>query len=83
VKKKAKRQYYKDEEALKNIGKRLRRIRVLNHISQESLANECEIDYSQINRMELGKVNFTISNLYRIARALNMNPKDLLIETDL
>ncbi len=47
-------------------------------ISQETLANECEIDYSQLNRMELGKVNFSISYLYRIAEALSVDPKDLL-----
>lgn len=48
------------------------------NVSQESLANECEVDYSQINRMELGKVNFSISYLYKIAEVLQVNPKDLL-----
>ena len=48
------------------------------NVSQETLANECEIDYSQINRMELGKVNFSVSYLSKIAGALNINPKDLL-----
>jgi transcriptional regulator with XRE-family HTH domain len=47
-------------------------------MSQEDLANEIEVDYSQINRMELGKVNFSISHLYRVARALKINPKELL-----
>ncbi len=42
------------------------------------LANDCEIDYSQVNRMELGKVNFSISYLYKIAAALEVNPKELL-----
>ena len=78
MKKNARRQYYKDEEALRDIGLKIREARMLNHFSQASLANECEIDYSQINRMELGKVNFTISNLYRIAKALNVSAKDLL-----
>ncbi len=48
------------------------------NVSQETLANECEIDYSQINRMELGKVNFSVSYLSKIAGVLNINPKDLL-----
>ena len=48
------------------------------NVSQETLANECEIDYSQINRMELGKVNFSVSCLSKIASVLNINPKELL-----
>jgi transcriptional regulator with XRE-family HTH domain len=78
VKKKATRTYYKDDEALKTIGEKIREIRIWNKISQEDLANEIDVDYSQINRMELGKVNFSISNLYRVARALKIKPKDLL-----
>ena len=78
MKKKAKRSYYKDEEALKQVGDKIREIRTRKQISQENLANECDIDYSQINRMELGKVNFSISYLYKIAKALKVEPKELL-----
>jgi transcriptional regulator with XRE-family HTH domain len=70
--------YFKDEEALKQIGNRIREIRTSKQLSQESLANSCGIDYSQVNRMELGKINFGISYLFRIAQALDVNPKDLL-----
>jgi transcriptional regulator with XRE-family HTH domain len=69
---------YKDEDLLMRIGKKIREARIEKNISQELLANECETDYSQINRMELGKVNFTISQLYRIASVLNIPAKDLL-----
>ena len=78
MKKKAKNSYYKNDEVLKRIGEKIREIRTLNQISQESLANESGLDYSQVNRMELGKVNFNISNLYRIAKALNISLKDLV-----
>jgi transcriptional regulator with XRE-family HTH domain len=78
VKKKTPRRYYKDEELLTKIGNKIREVRLSKNISQESLANEIEVDYSQVNRMELGKVNFNISNLYRIAKALNADPKRLL-----
>ena len=75
---KQKRNYYKDEVLLKYIGGRIREIRISKNISQEDLASDCEVDYSQINRMELGKVNFSISNLFRIAKALDVDPKELL-----
>ena len=78
MKSKRKRSYYKDDEVLKSIGTKIRELRINKEISQETLANECDLDYSQVNRMELGKVNFSISNLFRIARALNVDPKELL-----
>lgn len=79
VKTKGVRRYYKDENALKQIGNRIREIRTSKEISQENLANDCDIDYSQVNRMELGKVNFSISYLFRIAKALQVHPKELLL----
>lgn len=78
VKKKAKRSYYKDEGALLSIGQTIREIRRTKKISQENLANDCEVDQSQITRMELGKVDFSISNLLRIAKALNVDPREFL-----
>ena len=78
MKKHPKRRYYKDDALLKEIGEKIREVRLKKDISQEMLANECEIDYSQVNRMELGKVNFSISYLYKIASALGANPKDFL-----
>ena len=78
MKKHPKRRYYKDDALLKKVGEKIREIRLKQDISQEMLANECEIDYSQVNRMELGKVIFSISHLYKIASALAVNPKDLL-----
>lgn len=78
VKQPEKIKYFKDDEALKHIGNKIREFRTIKKISQESLANTCDIDYSQINRMELGKVNFGISYLFRIAQALEVDPADLL-----
>jgi len=78
VKKKPKRRNYRDEELIKQVGANLRKARLERDITIENLANEIGVDYSQINRMELGKVNFTISNLYRIAAVLKTDPKKLL-----
>ncbi len=49
------------------------------NMSQENLAFECDYaDYSQINRMELGKVNFSISYLKLIAEKLEVPVTELL-----
>ena len=78
MKKRSKRYYFRDDNLLIQIGVKIREARMKKNISQETLANESEIDYSQINRMELGKVNFSVSYLSKIAHVLNINPKDLL-----
>ena len=78
VKKKPERKYYNDEILLKAIGEKIRTIRLSQNMSQESLANNCGIDYSQVNRMELGKVNFGIIYLYKIALVFQIDPKELL-----
>jgi transcriptional regulator with XRE-family HTH domain len=69
---------YKDDELLKQIGGKIREERTALNMSIENLANECEVDYSQINRMELGKVNFNISSLNKVAKVLRVSLKDLL-----
>ena len=53
-------------------------IKKQKEISIETLANTSGMDYSQLARMELGQVNFTISYLFRVAEALGITPKDLL-----
>jgi transcriptional regulator with XRE-family HTH domain len=78
VKKRVKRIYYKDEEMLKQIGVKIREARSGKNMTIEALAIECEVDYSQINRMELGKVNFAVSYLSKVAKALKIDPKELL-----
>ena len=78
VKKQLKKGYYKDDNLLTEIGNKIRTCRITKGFSIEYLANESEVDYSQLSRMELGKVNFSISILFKIATNLGINAKDLL-----
>lgn len=70
--------YYKDPGAMKLAGGKIREIRLSKRVTIEEFANECGVDTSQIGRMELGKVNFSISYLYRIAKAMEIHPKELI-----
>ena len=63
---------------MKQVGEKIREVRGRRNVSIEALANDCGVDYSQVNRMELGKVNFSISYLNKIAAALGVDPKELL-----
>ena len=78
MKKQGKRKYYINKPALSLVGAKMREIRLRKDISIEYLANTSGMDYSQLARMELGQVNFTISYLFRVAEALGVTPKELL-----
>ena len=71
--------YQRDDLFLKSIGIKIRQLRIQKVMSQENLAFECDYaDFSQINRIELGKVNFSISYLKLIAEKLNVPVGELL-----
>ena len=78
MKKQFKKGYYKDDNLLAEIGNKIRTCRIDKGFSIEYLANESEVDYTQLSRMELGKVNFSISILFKIASHLGIDAKYLL-----
>jgi len=59
-------------------GKNLRKIRKSKGLSMEILSYDAGMEYSQISRIELGKINTTISTLKQLADALEVEPKELL-----
>lgn len=71
--------YYRDDQFLKEIGERVRYVRQKAGLTQMDLAFRCnDKDYSQINRLELGKINFSVSYLKLISIALKVKVEDLL-----
>jgi transcriptional regulator with XRE-family HTH domain len=70
--------YSREEDFIKKFGKHLSEMRKERKLSQEELAFKCELEYSQISRIERGIINTSISNLYKIAKALDIEPKELL-----
>ena len=67
----------KNKKFMKAFGKNLKMLRIEANLSQEDLANDCDISISQIGRIERGEINTTISTLFVLARALNIEVKDL------
>ena len=68
----------KNKKLVIAIGTRIRELRKKSNLSQEDLANEADIPLSQIGRIERGENNPTISTLYVIAAALNVELKTLV-----
>lgn len=67
----------KNTKLIKGFGKNLRRIRLSKAISQERLADEANVQLSQIGRIERGEINTTISTAYLLATALNVSLDEL------
>lgn len=73
--------YYRDDQFLIEIGQKVRSIRLKRGLTQTELAFKCnDVDYSQINRLELGKINFTISYLKLLAIALEVEVSELITD---
>jgi len=63
---------------LLKLGNNIRRIRKIKGLSMEGLANEIEMEYRQLGRIERGEINTTILSLLKISIALKVSVKDLL-----
>jgi transcriptional regulator with XRE-family HTH domain len=62
---------------LKKVGNTLRKIRKEKGFSMENLANEAEIEYRQLGRIERGEINTSIISLLRICNTLEIEMKNL------
>lgn len=58
-------------------GLKVRRYRNAKQLTQEELADLCELDRTYIGSVERGERNISLMNIYKIANALNINIKDL------
>ena len=68
-----------EEEFLKNIGFRIQFFRKMRNSSQEELAEHCSLSYSTISHIESSSsYPFSMVALYRIAKALEVEPYQLL-----
>ncbi|QEC78747.1 helix-turn-helix domain-containing protein [Mucilaginibacter ginsenosidivorax] len=69
----------RDIKGIKTVGANIRKYRKLQNLSQQDLANLLDTDLSQVNRIELGKINTTVSMLYAIAEVLKVEPYKFFI----
>lgn len=61
---------------ISNLGTQIRRIRERKNLSQQNLADLCNVPKSTIARVERAEVNVTIKTLVKIANALEISPLD-------
>ena len=68
-------------KALQTLAINLKKIRLESGISQEKLSQISGVDWSTISRIERGKVNTSISVVFALADALQIEP-DILLKTE-
>jgi transcriptional regulator with XRE-family HTH domain len=60
------------------VGAKIRKIRLTKGVSIQNLAYEIGIEYTQLSRIERGKINTSIYQLFLISRALDVNFADII-----
>lgn len=67
-----------ESKFIRDIGKRIRKLREDKAWSQEQLSVEAGVDNSHLGKLERGEGNPTIKLVFRIALALEVDIQDLL-----
>lgn len=66
------------EEIIRSIAKKIKEIRQSKGLSVQEVAYRCDIERSNLSRLEAGKTNMTIKTLCIICTALNIKLSDLI-----
>ncbi len=69
--------YLKEPNILNAVGAQVRKVRKRQRMSQEDVAHKAGIAVSQVGRLERGKLNSSITTLFVIALAMEIEPKEL------
>lgn len=69
---------YKKNTFQSLLGKNIRRVRVSRNKTIEQLAHDANMTYSQISRIELGKINTSVYTLHVLCQTLDVGPMELL-----
>ena len=68
----------KYEDKVRDIGEKIKSVRLEKGLTQLDLAVKCNIEQSSLARIESGRTNPTIITLFTIAEALELEVKSLL-----
>jgi transcriptional regulator with XRE-family HTH domain len=58
-------------------GSQLEKLRNQKGLSLRSLAQRCDIDHSDIAKIEKGKIDIQIGTVMELSKGLNVHPRDL------
>ena len=70
--------YPNEKEFIDIVGANIVRIRKIKGLKQKALADLLDMDDGSLRRIESGRTNPTLKIIYRVAKALNVPPTELL-----
>ena len=65
------------EDFLLQFGANFGKIRLSKNLSFRSLSHKCDLDYADLNKIERGKRNITLSTIIELAKGLDIHPREL------
>lgn len=65
------------DEIITQFGHRIKSLRLAKGFSQEQLADRAFLHRTYIGMIERGEKNLTLKNIYRLAKALEVDVKEL------
>lgn len=68
---------YSPDESQKDFGQHLAEIRKNNHLTQEQIARQLQVNRSTYTYYETGKTQFTLSRFVKVAEAVGVPPLEL------
>jgi len=68
----------REQKILNDFGERLKKFRTDKKLSLRALADIAEMDFGNINEIENGKINPSLTTIVLLAEALHIDPADLL-----
>jgi len=69
-------------ELTKALGTKIKYLRKRNNLSQEQLAELCNLHPTYIGQLERGEKNASIGSIYKISKSLNISLSDLFLNID-
>ncbi|MFI3330960.1 MAG: helix-turn-helix transcriptional regulator [Rikenellaceae bacterium] len=67
-----------EKEILIHFGAKIQELRKMHNLSQEKLAEKAGLHRTYIGMIERAEKNISLVNIYKLAKALNTTPKELL-----
>lgn len=65
-------------EIKRKFGEKVQQIRLMKDLTLRKVAQNCDLDDSNISKIENGKFNVQLSTIIEIAKGLGVDAKDLL-----
>ena len=65
------------KDVSKKVGIKIRELRLSKGLSMEQLALDAGMEYTQLSRIELGKINTSIYHVYKISNSLSVTVPEI------